>query len=123
MKSMNQRDQHPSTLFARECTLMNDLMMFVVSMNKMLRGERRTPFEDEHLDLDGARSWLAEKQKLLKEKIKREVKYRASVPYPDKDIATENEIAMEQEVLLLLSELLKMYPPAKLPRIKKNQKS
>lgn len=122
LKAMNLRDKHPGTVSMGESSLMNDLMMFMVSINKMLRGERRTPFEDDQLDQDGARSWLAEKQRRLKAKIKREVQYRASVPYPDvATTATEVEIALEQEILLLLAELLKLYPPMKLPRMKKSE--
>ena len=65
---------------------------------------------------DEARSWVAEKRGLLKQKIRRERKYRASVPYADTHAATEEESVMQEGIVLLLDELLKTYPPKKLPR-------
>jgi hypothetical protein len=98
-----------------DCDLTRDLLFFITNIQKMFKGESRTPFEDTAMTQDDARSWLAEKRKLLKRKIKREKQYRSSCPYPSKHAATEEETAMQQEIVLLLDELLKAYPPLRLP--------
>lgn len=98
-----------------ECELSRDLLNFLQGMEDTLRGKRQSPFTQ---DKDEVRPWLIEKRKALKQKIKRERKYRSSVPYPDKGSATENESVAQEDIVLLLDELIKKYPPKKLPRPK-----
>jgi hypothetical protein len=116
-RSANPHLKRAGELLRGECGLTRELLYFVANVRKMLKGEARTPFEQE-MSQDEARSWLAEKRGLLKQKIRRERKYRASVPYPDTHAATEEESVMQEGIVLLLDELLKTYPPKKLPRPK-----
>jgi hypothetical protein len=105
-------------LRANEDTLTRDLGDFIANLQKMLEGLRQTPFAGE-MNPDEARSWLAEKRRALKQKIRRERKYRSLVTFPDKNAATEQESAMQEEIVLLLDEQIKTYPPKRLPRPKR----
>jgi hypothetical protein len=107
-----------SQLAEEECKLTLDILSFIQNMKEVFEGKRQTPF-DEEMSQDEARSWLAEKRKALKQKIRRERKYRASVPYPDKNAATEEESKMQEEIAFFLNELLKTYAPKRVPRVKR----
>jgi hypothetical protein len=120
-KTANPHLKRAQELRDGDCDLTRDLGAFVLNMSQVFKGERRSPFEEQMTE-DDARSWLARTRRDLKRKIKRERSYRAAVPYPDENAATEEETVLQQEVLLLLNELIKTYPPKRLPRPKKEKK-
>lgn len=98
-----------------------DIMMLLTNMGRMLRGERRTPFENE-MSQDEARSWLADTRKRLMLKLRHDRIYLQNCDKthttPHKDAATMEQITKQEEIVLLLDELLKTYPPLKLSRPK-----
>lgn len=110
-------------LRTEDCALTHDILFFISNLSKTLRGERRVPFEDEQISQDEARSWVTSMRTRLKAKIRREQRYRdvcaKTHERPYKEAATEEDSAWQQEIVLLLDELLKTYPPKRLPRSKK----
>lgn len=97
-----------------------DLMLFLTNMSRMLKGERRTPFQDEQMGLDEARSWLADIRRRLMLKLRHDRSYlqhcEKTHTIPHKDTTTPEQITQQEDIVLLLDELLKTYPPLKLSR-------
>jgi hypothetical protein len=121
-RSANPHLKRMGELRQEDCALTGELLRFIGNMNKMFRGERHIPFEDEHISRDDARSWLASTRKRLKAKIRRERLYREQCQKRQEQLhasaATEEDSIRQQDIVLLLEELLKTYPPQRLPRTK-----
>lgn len=105
----------------REKDLTNSLIMLLVKLDKVLNGEEQNPFPNE-LSQDEARAWVAESRSKLMEKIRHERAYLQKCEkrheQPHQYAATEKDIEIEQAVLVLLNELLKTFPPLRLPKPK-----
>ncbi len=113
-----------SQLRSGDHTLTIDLMMFISNLSRMLRGERRTPFENEYMSQDEARSWLADARRRLMLKLRHDRNYlqhcEKTHTYPHENAATTEDIVRQEDIVLLLEELIKTYPPLKLSRPKKS---
>ena len=111
-----------SQLLAGDHRVTVDLMMFLTNMSKMLKGERRTPFENEEMSQDEARSWLPDTLRRLLLKLRHDPSYlqrwESTHTTPHEYAATAEQITKQQDIVLLLDELLKTYPPLKISRPK-----
>jgi hypothetical protein len=104
-----------------EKDLTHSLIALLTKMDKVLKGEEQNPFPNE-LDQDEARAWVAESRTKLMEKIRHERAYLKKCEkqheQPHQYAAKEKDIEIEQAVLGFLNELLKTFPPLRLPRPK-----
>lgn len=104
-----------------EVEITNALLYLLHKLGLTLDGKEQNPFPNE-LAPDEARAWLAETRVKLMAKIRHEKAYLKKCLdrhiQPHKDAATEQDIAVEQEVLGLLDELLETFPPLRLSRPK-----
>lgn len=101
----------------------NDFLLFLSNMSRMLESKRHTPFENEKISPDEARSWLASMRKRLRLKLRHDRAYLqhciTTHTLPHKDAVTADEITMYDDIILLLEELAKTFPLIKLARPKK----
>jgi hypothetical protein len=99
-----------------------DLMVFLANIRRMFKGERCTPFENEEMSQDEARSWLAEMRQRLMLKLRHDRAYlrhcERTGTTAHKYAATPEQINRQEDIVLLLNELLKTHPPLKVSRPK-----